>query len=170
MQKSRSWPDPENPAKQDGGSAIQCFKALLVTLLILVRQRISWHSFARPRQVNLAPHKLIFGGPQESEVQTKKCTLRDNIKKSIGITVISSEHYRGKRYPVVTAENGYCLKLIHVNSETNSSEICIHVTSGHHSCSWTLFRIQRSTYVTGTAVQNNRLRRWRFLNWQDVQK
>ena len=66
-----------------------------------------------------SPHKLIFGGPQKSEVQTKKCTLRDNIKKSIGATVVSSEQYRGKRYPVVTAENGYCVKLIHVNSETN---------------------------------------------------
>ena len=62
---------------------------------------------------------MIFGGPQKSEVQAKKCTLRDNIKKSIGATVVSSEQYRGKRYPVVTAENGYCVKLIHVNSETN---------------------------------------------------
>ena len=31
MQESRSWPDPENPDKQDGGSAIQCWQALLVT-------------------------------------------------------------------------------------------------------------------------------------------
>ena len=52
-------------------------------------------------------------------MQTKKCTLRDNIKKSTGVTVVSSEHNRGKRYPVVTAENGYCVKLIQVKSEAN---------------------------------------------------
>ena len=31
MQESRSWPDPENPDKQDVGSVTQCWQTFLVT-------------------------------------------------------------------------------------------------------------------------------------------